>query len=61
MFSSWRLRVPQGVTYEKVTTFQGTRQARTYVLWSIQDHEEREEEFKVEFSNFFSDPSESRG
>jgi hypothetical protein len=42
-------------------TFQGTRQARTNVHCSIQGHKEREEEFKAEFLNFFSDPSESRG
>jgi hypothetical protein len=28
-FEDWKLRVPYGVTHEKVMTFQGTRQART--------------------------------
>jgi hypothetical protein len=29
--------VPQGVTYERLVSFQGPRQARTEVHWTIQD------------------------
>jgi hypothetical protein len=34
---SWRLCIPQGVTYERFLSFQGPRQARTEVHWTIQD------------------------
>jgi hypothetical protein len=37
---SWRFCVPQGVTYERFSLFQGTRQARTEIHWTVQDYGE---------------------
>jgi hypothetical protein len=50
-------------TYERVTRIRKVKMCK--VQWSHHTEEEatweREQEFKAEFSSFFSDPSESRG